>query len=62
MQVVTLVIEFEDGRKMAFIGPHNDVLEQDFAIKAVGFSSPHELPDCKLSDIQEMVYEEVTTH
>lgn len=67
MKAVTVFIEFEDGTQAAFIGPLTDALEhqlghEDFEVKAIGFSEPGEFPDCKLSEIEEMVYESGVHH
>lgn len=67
MKAVTVFIEFDDGTQAAFIGPLTDALkhqldQKDLEVKAVGFSEPGEFPNCKLSDIEQMVYKTGTEH
>lgn len=67
MMSVTVLIEFEDGTQAAFIGPMTKELKEQLdsattEVKAVGFSEPAEFPDCKLSDIELMVYKADRQH
>lgn len=67
MMSVTVIIEFDDGTQAAFIGPMTKALKEQLdrettGVKAVGFSEPAEFPDCKLSDIEQMVYKTGTAH
>lgn len=67
MMSVTVIIEFDNGTQAAFIGPMTNELKEQLdrettEVKAVGFSEPTEFPDCKLSDIEQMVYKAGTQH
>lgn len=60
MQAITLIIKFQDGTEMAFIGPKQAVPESE--VEQLYFSEPHEMPDCSLQDISGFRFEKITSH
>jgi len=54
MNCITLIIKFEDGQEMAFIGPEQSVPAAD--IESVWFSEPEPMQDIRLSEITQFTH------
>lgn len=55
MQVMTVILAFEDGQQIALIGPYQAIPDAD--IENCYFSEPTESPDMNLSDLAGMRFE-----